>query len=74
MLQDVTGKCRNHLETVHESYFQHMRSASCYAFRLIGAGFAALIHAFIPALFEYTASRTITKMADDLSRRHSNHI
>lgn len=51
-----------HPRTVEESYFEHMRFAIGFSARLIGAGLAALVHAFIPCLFETTASRMIKAM------------
>lgn len=51
-----------HPRTVDESYFEHMRFALGFSFKLLGAGLAALVHAFIPCLFETTASRSIKAM------------
>ena len=51
-----------HPRTVDESYFEHMRFALSFSARLLGAGMAALVHAFIPCLFETTASRMIKTM------------
>lgn len=51
-----------HPRTVEESYFEHMRFALSFSARLLGAGLAALVHAFIPCLFETTASRMIKAM------------
>ncbi len=51
-----------HPRTVEESYVEHMRFALGFSARLIGAGLAALVHAFIPCLFETTASRMIKTM------------
>lgn len=58
-----------HPQSVDETYFEHMRFAGWFAARLFGAGAAALVHAFIPCLFEKTASRMITEMHAKLSRR-----
>ena len=49
----------NHPQSVQETYFEHMRFAGWFATRLLIAGFAALIHAIIPCLFEKTASHMI---------------
>jgi hypothetical protein len=50
----------DHPASVDETYFQHMRFALRFAFWLTLAGLAALVHAFIPAACEKTASN-ITK-------------
>lgn len=51
-----------HPRTVEESYLEHMRFAMWFSTRLLAAGLAALVHAFIPCLFESTASRLIKEM------------
>ena len=48
-----------HPAKVDESYFEHALFAGRFAALLFFAGFAALVHAFIPALFEKTASRIV---------------
>ena len=52
----------DHPASVDETYFQHLRFAMGFSLRLFGAGCAALIHAFIPCLFEKTASNMIRDM------------
>lgn len=51
-----------HPRTVEESYLEHFRFALWFSTRLLGAGLAALVHAFIPCLFEKTASTMIKAM------------
>lgn len=58
-----------HPKSVNETYFQHMRFATWFAFRLFAAFCAALAHAFIPCLFEKTASRMINEMHNRLHNR-----
>ena len=48
-----------HLEEVGLGYFAHLRRALRIGTRLLGAGFACLIHGLFPGLFTHTASRTI---------------
>ena len=52
----------DHPASVEESFFQHMLFALKFATLLFAAAFAALVHAFIPCLFEKTASRIIAKL------------
>ncbi|MCF2871204.1 DUF6356 family protein [Octadecabacter sp. G9-8] len=59
-----------HPATVDETYFQHMRFAAGFAFWLMTAGFAALVHAVFPALCETTASRILRKLTDRMNARH----
>ena len=59
----------SHPRSVDESYVEHAGVASRFAFRLLGAGVAALVHAFIPCLFEKTASSMIKTMHSEIASR-----
>ena len=59
----------SHPRSVDESYIEHAGVASRFAFRLLGAGLAALVHAFIPCLFEKTASSMIKTMHSEIASR-----
>jgi len=60
----------DHPATVNETYFQHMRFAFSFAFWLGAAALAALVHAFIPALCETTASRILKRLHARIESRH----
>ena len=49
----------SHPQSVGEGYFEHQRVALAFAGTLLLAGFACLLHAFIPGLCERTASKRI---------------
>lgn len=51
-----------HPAEVGESYWQHQRMALGFAVELFAAGFAALVHAFLPFLFVKTGSKAITRL------------
>lgn len=59
----------SHPETVGETYFGHMAFAAWFASRLGLAAGAAIIHAFLPFLFETTASRIVRQLADRTHNR-----
>ena len=59
-----------HPASVEESYFQHMRFALSFAFWLVIAGGAALIHAVVPALCATTASRILGRLTAKIKARH----
>lgn len=59
-----------HPASVNETYFQHMRFAFGFAFWLVTAGLAALVHAIFPALCETTASRILRKLTERMAARH----
>ncbi len=65
-------KCHEHLHSVHESYFRHLGFAACFGFRMIGAGIAAILHGLCPAIFQYTGSKTIFALNDELKSRLQN--
>jgi hypothetical protein len=58
-----------HPESVGETYFGHMAFAGWFASRLFLAGAAALVHAFLPFLFETTASRIIRELHERTHNR-----
>ncbi|WP_208350574.1 DUF6356 family protein [Pseudaestuariivita rosea] len=58
-----------HPRSVGETYFQHMWFAASFAFWLIVAGLAALVHAVIPALCETTASQIIRRLHARIENR-----
>lgn len=51
-----------HPRSVDENYFEHMAFAGRFSGKLFLAAGAALVHAFLPFLFEKTASRMIAEM------------
>lgn len=59
-------RTREHLNSVNETYFQHLAHASVFGLKLIGAGVACLLHGLFPALCCTTGSRAVTKLHDDM--------
>lgn len=62
-------KSQDHLHMVKESYWQHMAFAVPFCLRMIGGGIGGLIHAFIPALFQLTASTTVKTLHERMENR-----
>jgi hypothetical protein len=58
-MQGFLRSFREHPESVGENYAQHWWSAMRFAGGLFVAAIACCIHAFVPALFEGTASRAV---------------
>jgi hypothetical protein len=52
----------DHPSAVGETYDEHRRVALSFAFPLISAGLACLVHAFVPGLFVRTGSQTIEQL------------
>jgi hypothetical protein len=61
-----------HPHKVGENYLEHMLFALTFSGRLFKAAGAALLHAFVPALCETTASQAIVDMhAEIVARRRT---
>ena len=58
-----------HPESVGETYIQHFSVAIRFSLKLFISSIAALIHAFIPALFKKTASTLIKNMYREVTSR-----
>jgi hypothetical protein len=58
-----------HPHKIGESYFEHMLFAFTFSGRLFKAAGAALLHAFVPALCETTASQAIIDMHAEIAAR-----
>lgn len=65
----MLNDCQKHLHSVEESYFEHMRHALGFGFRMIGGGIGAIAHAIFPAICQFTASRTVAGLHSELQER-----
>ncbi|AEH84668.1 MULTISPECIES: DUF6356 family protein [Mesorhizobium] len=59
----------SHPAKVGETYFSHMAFAGWFSSRLLMAASAALVHAFLPFLFETTASRIVRELYERTHNR-----
>ena len=62
-------KSKEHLNMVNESYFQHMGVASSVGSKMVLGGILAMIHGFIPALFQTSASERIKELYNFISQK-----
>jgi hypothetical protein len=62
-MKAIVAAFTEHPATVGESYGQHFAFASGIGVKLLAAGGAALVHAFLPFLCKTTASRTVQELA-----------
>jgi Family of unknown function (DUF6356) len=51
-----------HPRSLGESYWSHQRRAFGFGITMVVAGLACVIHAVFPAVFERTASSTVTRL------------
>ena len=54
----------SHLESVNESYFQHMRHALSFTLDMLVGAACCLVHAFFPSLFEHAGSQVVNRLYD----------
>jgi len=59
----------DHPASVGESYGEHMGRALYFGTRMVLAGLACLVHAFLPFLFVRTGSGAIAELNDRMVRR-----
>ena len=59
----------DHPQSVGESYGEHFAMATGFGLRLIAAGLACLVHAWVPAWFTRTGSRAVRDLACELDER-----
>ena len=59
-----------HPTAVGETYSRHCIHACTFALRMIGGGFACLVHAFLPFLFVKTASDCIQQLHATMTARN----
>jgi len=58
-----------HPNSINEGYFQHMKFAGLFGFHMVIGGFACLIHAIFPFLFEKTGSNLLLKQTQEFIER-----
>jgi hypothetical protein len=62
-----------HPRAVGESFFEHFATAFEFGVTMIVAGLACVIHAFVPRLFEHTASNTVNTLHARMVARRQAH-
>ena len=59
-----------HLRSINKSYFQHLKDALYYGFRLLICCIGAILHAIFPFILTTIASDTI----NDLHKMNTNRL
>lgn len=62
----------SHLESVNESYFQHMRHALGFTLELLVGAACCLVHAFFPSLFERAGSQLVSRLHERMVVNRAN--
>ena len=62
-------KSKQHLYSVNESYFKHMKVAVKVGLNMILAGLMALTHGLIPGIFQSNASNKIRELYEFINKQ-----
>ena len=65
----MTKKSRQHLYSVNESYFKHMKVATNVGLNMILGGLMALIHGLVPGIFQSNASNKIKELYEFINKQ-----
>ena len=71
-MRQLTKIFTEHPKSNGETYFEHLRCASYYGFKMIVSGAAAIVHAILPFLFETAASDCAKMVNEEVERRKNN--
>ena len=63
---------KSHLQSVNESYFQHMRHALSFTSAMFFGAICCLIHAFFPSLLQQKGSTIILSLHDRMVLNRNN--
>ena len=61
-------KSKEHLNSVNESYFEHMSIATNVGFKMLSGGLMALIHGIVPGIFQTDASNKIKEIYEFINK------
>ena len=68
-LKQLSKIFTHHPKSNGETYFEHMRCASYYGFKMVVSGLAAIVHSIFPFLFETAASDCAKMVNKEVERR-----
>jgi hypothetical protein len=63
-----------HLKAMNMGYFEHMYISLSYVAILFISAIKALIHSFIPDLFETSTSQCIVEINNELIKHHTKSV
>ena len=61
----------DHPRALGMSWAEHGAGAVVIGARMVGAGFACIVHAAVPGLFTQTAGKTVLDLHDQMIRRRA---
>ena len=61
-------KSKQHLTSVNENYFEHIKVACKVGLKMIYGGLLALIHGLIPGIYQTNASNKIKELYEFINK------
>ena len=61
-------KSKDHLNSVNESYIEHLRIAANVGFKMLSGGLMALLHGIVPGIFQTDASNKIKELYEFINK------
>ena len=61
-------KSKKHLNSVNESYLEHMSIATNVGFKMLSGGLMALLHGIVPGIFQTDASDKIKELYEFINK------
>jgi len=65
----LTQLFQDHPRSLGMTWWEHGAGAIVIGARMVGAGFACMVHAVVPALFTETAGKTVISLHDHMMKR-----
>jgi hypothetical protein len=62
-------KSKEHLNSVNESYFEHMNIATNVGLKMLSGGLMAFIHGIVPGIFQTEASNKIKELYEFINKK-----
>lgn len=72
MVKKYLSEIEKHLESVNETYWQHLKFATIHSFHFLQLAFTTFIHGLLPCCFVETMSTRIQKIKTELIYRKYN--
>ncbi len=68
-LINVVRASREHPLSIGQTYLQHFKFSACMSIKLLQAAVTAMVHAFIPGVFQTNTSRAIDELHTRMHRQ-----
>jgi hypothetical protein len=66
------SRINSHLQSVDETYFQHIQHALSFVLDMLLGSLCGLVHAFLPFVFEQKGSQIVNRLYDRMVVNRAN--